>query len=362
MSLATVGSVGAVAGAVHAAVNARLLRTPPTDPPPVLQRVSMLLPVRDEAHRVEACLRSLLAQDGVRDREIVVLDDGSTDGTADVVRRIGGDRVRLLQGEALPAGWLGKPWACAQLAEAATGDVLVFVDADVVLEPRAVAATVALLDDAALDFASPYPRQLADGPVPRLVQPLLQWSWLTFLPLRLAERSFRASLAAANGQLLAVRRAAYERAGGHAAVRGEVLEDVDLARALKRTGARGGIVDGTAIATCRMYAGWPDLREGYAKSLWSAGGGPAGSAALTGFFALLYVVPPLAMLRGSRAGAVGYAAAVAGRVVAARRTDGRALPDALAHPASVAIVGWLTAESWRRRRHGSLTWKGRHLP
>ena len=190
--------------------------------------------------------------------------------------------------------------------------MLVFVDADVVLAPHAVAASVALLRWAALDLVSPYPRQLAVTPAERLVQPLLQWSWLTTLPLRLAERSPRPSLAAANGQLLVVDAAAYRRAGGHRAVRAEMLEDVALLRAVKAAGGRGGVVDGTALATCRMYAGWPDLRDGYAKSLWSAFGSPAGAAAV------------VARAGGClRAAAAGGAARVAGGPGRLRGRGGR---------------------------------------
>ncbi len=340
--------------AAHAAVNARLLRVPSdrsTD-----ARVSVLLPVRDEALRVEPTLRSLLAQEGV-DLEVVVLDDGSTDGTADVVRRVadGDPRVRVLTGRPLTAGWLGKPHACQQLADAAapTSDVLVFVDADVVLAPHAVAATVALMLAAELDLLSPYPRQEAPGAT-ALVQPLLQWSWLTFLPLRLAERSPWASLSAANGQLLAVQREAYDRAGGHAAVHDQVVEDVELLRALKRTGGRGGVCDGTALATTRMYDSWNELVDGYTKSLWTL---PLPTVAL---LALLYVVPPVAALRGSRAGALAYAAGVAGRVVSAQRTGGP-VATSVAHPVSVAAFCLLAMRSRLHRRRGTLSWKGRSL-
>lgn len=340
--------------AVHAAVNARRLRVPTaraTD-----TRVSVLLPARDEAARVEPTLRSLLAQEGV-DLEVVVLDDGSTDGTADVVRRVadGDPRVRLLTGRPLAAGWLGKPHACQQLAEAAalTSDVLVFVDADVVLAPHAVAATVALLEETGLDLLSPYPRQEAPGAT-ALVQPLLQWSWLTFLPLRLAERSPWSSLSAANGQLLAVRRTAYDRAGGHAAAYDQVVEDVGLLRAMKRTGGRGGVCDGTALATTRMYDSWDELVDGYSKSLWTL---PLPAVAL---MALLYVVPPVAALRGSRVGALAYAAGVAGRVVSARRTGGP-VAASFAHPVSVAAFCLLAGRSRLRRRRGTLSWKGRSL-
>lgn len=350
-----------VALTVHAALNARLLRTPPADPPPVAERVSVLLPVRDEAHRVEPCLRALLGQQRLRDVEVVVLDDGSTDGTPDIVRRVAGDRVTLLTGAPLPDGWLGKPWACAQLAQWARGDVLVFLDADVVVETDGVARTVTLLRDAGLDLVSPYPRQQAETVTERLVQPLLQWSWLTFLPLRLAERSLRPSLSAANGQLLCVDAAAYSAVGGHGSVQARVIDDVELLKAFKRKGFRGVVVDGTTIATCRMYSGWPELRDGYSKSLWAAFGSPAGGATVLGVLAALYVLPPLSALRGSKAGALGYAAAVAGHAVTAQRTGGRVAPDALAHPLAVAVLCGLIGRSWCRRLGGGISWKGRPL-
>ena len=339
-ALTWAGTLGSVALTAHSVANLRLLREPEIEPPPVPERVSVLLPVRDEAHQVGACLASLLDQISLPDLEILVLDDGSTDGTADAARAAanGDPRVRVLTGEPLPPGWLGKPHACAQLARAATGSVLVFLDADVRLAPQAVAAAVGLLRATRLDLVSPYPRQLAETTGERLVQPLLQWSWLTTLPLRVAERSPRPSLAAANGQFLAVDAAAYERAGG-----------------------AGGVVDGSHLAVCRMYQDWPSLRAGYTKSLWSAFGSPAGAVAVGCGLAVLYVVPPAAALRGSGVGLLGYGAAVTGRYLVAERTGGRSLPDALFHPASIATALWLLAGSWRDRRAGRLSWKGRPL-
>lgn len=363
--LTALGTSLAVAGSLHALWNARRLRVPPADPPPVAEPVAVLVPARDEAGRIEGCLRSLVDQTGVRDLRVLVLDDGSTDGTADVVRRLAGadSRVQMLSGAPLPDGWWGKPWACAQLASAAGPDVsvLVFVDADVVLAPDAVASAVALLRWSGLDLVSPYPRQVARSLSERLVQPLLQWSWLTTVPLRVAERSPRPSLAVANGQFLVVDAVAYRRGGGHAAVRDRMLEDVALLRAVRRAGGRGSVVDGTSLAGCRMYDGWPALRDGYAKSLWSAFGSPGGAAAVVGLLGLAYVWPAVAALRGSRVGLAGYAAGAAGRAVAARRTDSRVWPDSLAHPASVATFGWLVAGSLRRRRRGELVVRGRRL-
>jgi hypothetical protein len=362
-TLTWAGTASAVALTAHSLVNARALRLPPVDPPPVPGRISVLVPVRDEEDRIETCLTSLLDQLSVPDYEVLVLDDASTDRTADIVAAIAAadPRVRLLRSEGPEPGWLGKTHACHLLAQAAGGEVLVFVDADVVLAPHAVAAGVDLLRSTGLDLVSPYPRQLADTWSERLVQPLLQWSWLTTLPLRRAEVSPRASLAAANGQFLLVDTAAYRDAGGHAAVRAEVLDDLALLRSVKAHGGRGGVADGTALATCRMYGGWDELREGYAKSLWSAFGSAPAAGAVGAALALAYLVPPVAALTGSKAGALGYLAGVVGRYAAAERTGGRSVPDAFAHPASIAVFLGLLADSWRRHGRGELTWKGRTL-
>jgi glycosyl transferase family 2 len=342
----------------HTVINAALLRRPRAGAS-TTERVAVLLPLRNEAERVTPCLEALLGQTGVPNLEILVLDDGSTDGTAEVVRAVAGDKVRLLSGAPLPAGWLGKPHACAQLASAAGDvDVLVYVDADVVLAPDAVAGGVDLLRSAGVTLLSPYPRIVGAG---RLVQPLLQWSWLTFLPLRAMERSPRPSLAAAGGQWLVLDRAGYEQAGGHGAVRDDVLEDIGLARAVKRAGGRIALADGSALAECLMYSSWSELRDGYGKSLWASFGSPAGATAVVGMLVLLYVASPVALLG---VGAVGwaltaYGMGVVGRVVSARATGGRAWPDALAHPLSVLLFAGLVVRSFALRRRGRLSWRGR---
>jgi hypothetical protein len=356
--------------ALHAAVNMALLRRPPAVPPVVRQRVTVVLPVRDEERQVAAGLAAVLHQRGVPDLRVVVVDDGSTDGTADAVRSVADPRVRLIQAGEPPPGWLGKPHACAVGATIAEGmavepeddGVLVFLDADVRLRPDAVAGAVALLDEHGLDLVSPWPRPLTESAAERLVQPLFPWLWATTLPLRPAERSPRPWLAAANGQFLVVREASYRRAGGHGAVRGDVMEDLALLRAIKRSGGRGVPVDGSRLAACRMYEGWPALRDGYTKFLWGiVGGSPAASLAAAGALTAVGVLPAVAALRGSRAGLLGYTAAVAGRAVVAVRTGGRAWPDALAHPVSLLVFDALMLQSVRGHRRRTLAWRGRVL-
>jgi hypothetical protein len=122
------------------------------------------------------------------------------------------------------------------------------------------------------------------------------------------------------------------------------------------------VVDGSTLATCRMYDGWPAVREGYTKSLWSAlGGRPTASAAAAAALGAVWLVPPLAALTGSRAGLVGYAAGVVNRAVVAAGTGSRVWPDALAHPVSVALLDVLVARSLRAHRRGELRWRGRTL-
>lgn len=361
------GALAAVGIAALTAVNARAVRRPRAQAPDVAESVTVLIPARDEADHIQATLDSVLSQTGVPSLRVLVLDDASSDGTAALVEQVAArdPRVRLLRGtQEPPAGWLGKTWACARLADEADGDVLVFVDADVMLYPHAVRACVETLRSGGFTLVAPYPLQEARGLLERLVQPLVTWAWMATVPLPWAESAQWPSMSAANGQLLVMDRAAYARLGGHQAVAGEVLEDIALMRAVRTAGQRAVTVDGSHLAQCRMYRGAGEVVDGYAKSLWSAFGGAAGSLAGTGVLLLAFVIPPAAAVladdRRTRAwGAVGYAAGVASRVLVARRTGEPRLPDTLAHPLSIAAFAALTAESWRRRRRGTASWKGR---
>lgn len=373
--LAATGTCLAAAGAAHAAVNLRRLRRPAPPQQPVRQRIDVLIPARNESHRIAATITSVLAQRDVPGLRVHVLDDASSDGTAEVVARAADGDPRLVlhrRTDDPPPGWLGKPFACQRLAAAADAELLVFLDADVVLAPQAIAAAAAELQASEADFASPWPRQLAVGRLARIVQPMQQWSWATTLPLGLLERSPRPSLSAANGQFLIVRREAYDVVGGHRAVADCVLEDIELARAMKRAGRRTALWNGSDLACCRMYDNADELRAGYRKSLWAAFGPSGAPLALRATAAggawsvlgLAYLVPPAALLFGPdrtvRAiGAAGTAAAVVNRALIARATGSQVWPDSLAHPVSVAAFIGLSADSLLAHARGSTRWKGR---
>ncbi|MEY4137498.1 MAG: hypothetical protein RL205_1626 [Actinomycetota bacterium] len=356
--------------AAHAAVNLRQiprLRSAPA--PQVSERVSILIPARNEAHRIGPVIESALLQQGTPDLEIIVLDDGSCDGTAEVVRRIAGDdpRVRIVEEPDAPppSGWLGKPWACHRLSELATGEILVFIDADVLLEPWAVNSAVTFLRESALELVSPYPRQVAQTVAERITQPLVNWSWITTLPMSLA-RTRSAAFCAAIGQFLVVDAQAYRTSGGHEPVRGFVVEDVEVLRSMKRAGYSGIPVIGGEIASCRMYDGAREVYEGYSKSLWSVFGSLPGAVGGISAMALIYVIPPMIAVSSRdrvarRWGALGYAAGTAGRVLTASATDERIIPDSLAQPISIGAFAAMTTASLIRRRWGTLSWKGREV-
>lgn len=356
--------------AANAAWNLRTVRRPRDPHVEITEEVDVLVPARNEAHRIAGTITSLLRQERVPHLRVRVLDDGSSDDTFAVAEAaIDGDsRVHLDRGadEPLPPGWLGKNYACHRLALSATGSVLVFVDADVQLEPTAIASLVTALREGDLDLLAPYPRQLAVSWLERLLQPLLVWSWMSTIPLTVAESRQWASMSAANGQLLVFDAAGYRAMGGHDRVRGDVIEDVELMRAVRLDGGRAATADGSRLASCRMYGSPADLVDGYAKSAWRAFGGPTGSLAANTFLLTTYVLPAVAAVAGRGRtrmwGVLGYAAGVAGRVLVARSTGERVFPDALTQPLSILAFTTINAISWSRHLRGTTSWKGRTLP
>ena len=322
--------------------------------------MAVLLPVRNEAANIVELVASLKAQTGISDLKFYFLDDGSEDETLELLKReVAGDkRFSISSGQQLPEGWLGKPWALEQLRSEAKADYIINIDADVRLVPKAICVTINLLIDQKLDFVSPYPKQIAKSFGERMVQPLLQWSWLSTVPLRIAEKSGRASLAVANGQFFAVRESALTVVSGYSASKRAVLDDMELARTLLRNGFKGCVADGSHIATCHMYNSWAEVKAGYGKSLWSAFGSRLGSFIAIAFLFLTGILPLLGAIAGFTTGFYALEFVIISRIIAARISRGRFL-DAFLHPISTLILIYLIVYSWSAR--GKVQWKGRTL-
>ncbi len=324
-----------------------------------LPLVSVLIPARDEVDVIGDTVRALLGQT-YPNLELIVLDDQSSDGTAAVAQAAaaGSQALRVQTGQPLPDGWLGKNWACQQLAEAATGDLLLFTDADVRWRPDAVAAVVADLSAMQADLLTVWPTQQTVTWSERLVVPLMALAILGYLPVVAVHYSPWPIFAAANGQCLCFRRTAYDAIGKHAAVAGEVVEDVALARRVKASGGRLRMSDGNERVGCRMYEGWPDVRDGFAKNILSGHGGSVLFLLLsTVFHWLVFLLPWPLMLLDWRFGLVA-GAGVAIRAATAAFTHQR-VTDALLMPISVLLMTLIAGRAIWWHWRGGPVWKGR---
>ena len=236
------------------------------------KRVSVIVPARNEAENIETVTRSILDTE-YPDFELLVVDDRSTDDTALRVERLAAadSRVRLVRGRELPAGWYGKPWACQQGYEAATGEVLVFTDADTRHQPALLGHAVGALDAERADLVTIAPHQRCVTFWERLIMPQI---WV-LLALRFhpdsVNRARRERDVIANGQFVCVRRDSYEAVGTHRAVKGEVAEDLALAQAFWRTGHRLHFAFADTLMETRMYTSLASLVEGWTKNIYLGG-------------------------------------------------------------------------------------------
>lgn len=347
--------------------NLALYRTPRANAP-AGTAVSVLIPARNEEAGIAAAVRGALASNNV-ELEVVVLDDQSTDSTRRIVQELAvqDPRVRLLDAPPLPAGWSGKQHACHLLARHARHDVLLFQDADVRLAPGAVGRIAGRLLFGKAALVSGFPRQETGSLGERLLVPMMLFLLIGYLPLIGVRLTRRAAFGAACGQLVAVRRVAYERAGGHEAIRASWHDGLKLPRVFRRAGFRTDLFDATDLATCRMYRGWRESWRGFAKNATEGMATPVAlpvwTALLVGGHILPWVLVPATLLAGAaEAAAVALAAVLSGllfRVVLAGRFR-QPLSTVPLHPGAIAVtlaIQWSAlAASWRGR---PAEWRGR---
>ena len=265
--LASAALALALLPAVVTAINLAVFRAPPPRGPGPRSRVSLLIPARNEETNIGAALGAALASERV-ELEVLVLDDGSTDRTAAIVAAHLQDdaRLRLLAAPPLPPGWSGKQHACHVLAGHARHPLLVFADADVRLSPDALARIAGLLERKGLDLVSGFPQEVTRTLSEALIVPLIHVLLLGYLPIWLARQNRHPAFGAGCGQLVAVRRDAYQRAGGHAAIRSSRHDGLMLPRAFRRAGYVTDLFDATDLARCRMYQGGREVWQGFAKN------------------------------------------------------------------------------------------------
>ncbi len=353
--------------------NLRRFLPPPPPESGCRPSISVLIPARDEETVIEA---SVLAAAASRDVEVevIVLDDRSKDSTAAIVLGVGQDdpKVRLVHGEELPPGWCGKQHACWMLAQEARYSYLVFIDADVRLSPDALARMVAGMEQSGVDLLSGFPGQETVGLIEKLVIPLMHFILLGFLPIARMRRSHRPEFAAGCGQFFVTRREAYERAGGHAAIRQTLHDGLRLPRAYRQAGLRTDICDATDLAVCRMYRSAAAVWNGLAKNAGEALAaprmiGPMSAILLSGqvFPAVLVAAAVLGFPSPWKPFEVGCAVAALGFSYYTRWAPTirfrQSRFGAIFHPLGVLVFVAIQWYAFVRNRAGRpSTWKGRH--
>lgn len=337
-------------------------------------RVAIIVPARDESANIGACLAALLAQDYPR-LAIVVVDDESTDDTAAIVRRLSTQdrRIVLMQSPPLPPGWTGKVNACAAGARAVAdaAEWLCFVDADIRAQPALIASAIGAASREAIDLLTLAPRQELQSFAERLVLPC-GFYLLSFSQNLARMQAADSDDAAATGQFMLIRRAAYEDVGGHAAVSRSIVEDLDLARLMKRRGHRVLMQDATALMSVRTYTDWATLWPGLARTLVDLLGGPTATLVTTAAgvtLAWAIVLIPAFDLAGCAAGTQNACLAAVPALVGAAAAFGLHLAGAayfripliygLLFPLGYTAGAVIALDGLRRRTSGRVRWKGR---
>lgn len=347
-----------------------LAQVPPATTGP---KVSVIVPARNEAATIETVVRSVLAS-RYPAVELLVVDDRSTDETAAIVARLAaepasGGRLRLLRGVELPEGWYGKPWACHQGAEAATGEFLVFTDADTRHDPALLAHAVGAFASLPIGALTVAPFQRCAGFWERVVMPQF---WV-LLGLRFHPRTVSAARRErdmiANGQFIMFRRETYARLGGHAAVRSEVAEDLALAQRCWRLGERLHFAFADRLMETRMYASLGAIIEGWSKNVYLGGrraypDAPVVRALVPVALALTmaFWLAPLLVMVCTAPRVPGWAVAAFALATAfwGLIAFGMQLPLAygLLHPLGAAVALGIIVRS-TLRGSGRVVWKGR---
>jgi chlorobactene glucosyltransferase len=340
-----------------------------------LPPLSVVVPARNEAGNIERCVDGLVAQDYPGWLQLIVVDDGSTDGTADIARLHGAgrDRFRVIPAGELPDGWVGKSHACLQGVRQADGDWLCFLDADTRPRSRLLRTAVALAEEQGLDMLSLEPEQELGSFWERVILPAGMFMMAFFIIDLKAVNDPRRQEAAANGQFILIRRKAYETIGGHAAVRDEISEDLALVRRAKAAHCSTLLMGTRNLLGVRMYHNLGEIWEGLSKNAVNQvnSRGRAALIATGGFlFAwaavalpiaafLVWSIEPGAMtLCGAAATALGSLALFLIHMTGARYF--RANPGyGLLFPVGYTLIAAIVFNNIRIYRKGSVLWKGR---
>lgn len=324
--------------------------------------VSVIIPARDEEQAIERTVRALLAQTYPA-LEVIVVDDHSQDSTGAILQRIAREDPRLVafRGEDTPPGWLGKPWALHQGSLRAKGELLLFVDADVLYEPDAVAAAVIRLEQTGVSMLSLFPKIGMHGFWEHIAMPNLGVMAFTVLDLWLANRSRIPLLGVGGGPGNLVRRADYQKAGGHEALRDAVIDDVAVARLMRRGGFRTEAVRADELVYVRMYRGLREVVDGFTKNCFTTFGRSYPAAVVLAVGSVVFhILPYILVFTGNPLWIATVALITLTRVILFASLGYRLDNAVFGNPLMVALWTWILIRStWITGVRRQLHWRGR---
>lgn len=337
------------------------IRMEKAEPLKVPDKVSLLIPLRNESERVTNLL-SNLSKSIAPEVEVLLLDDNSNDDTWEKLQSLARRDFRLIQGSPLPQDWVGKPWACSQLAEQASGEIFIFCDADVFPSEKAIERTLSLMKTHQVDAVTALPYQELVTPLEKAIIPfVMHLPIVGLIPLRWVAKLKKSSLVVANGQWLAIKRSAYFQVGGHQAVQFSLLEDMDLGRSLVKAGFKLLPVLATKDLQVRMYDSWKSMEEGFTKNLYLLAGGK--NIPVTMVFGIsfwIYLGPLILALTQSPRAGLALSLLVIFRAIAA--LSFRVSPGTVfLHPIGALGFLLLLLRSFRAYAKNQIVWRGREV-
>ncbi|MFZ2492464.1 MAG: glycosyltransferase, partial [Thermoanaerobaculia bacterium] len=325
--------------------------------------VSVIIPARNEERSIERTVRAFLDQT-YSPLEVIVIDDRSGDGTGSILGRLAAEdpRLTLVHGEETPAGWLGKPWALHQGSLRARGELFLFVDADITYQPDAVAAAVAHIRASGSGLVSLLPRIVMRGFWEHVLMPNLGVVLFTVLPVWLTNRTSRFPMfAVGGGPGNLIRRDVYAAIGGHERLKNAVIDDIGMARLVRRAGHATELVRADQWVAVRMYHGGREVVEGFTKNVFPAlGRSYLLAAVLIPFVALFHAGPYVLALAGDRISLATIALISLLRLGLFVKLKYGAVNGLLGHPLMILGWGWITLRSiWFTGVRRQVHWRGR---
>ena len=333
--------------------------------------LSILIPARNEVERLPGLLEDLHQQKTLKQIEIIVLDDESDDGTGELIERYSklDSRIRRISGSLLPTGWCGKQWACWNLALQARGEWLLFLDADVRLNPGSVDSWLESANRSGIALVSGIPRQITITFLEKLCIPLIHFVLLSFLPIWRMRRSTHPSYSAGCGQWMLARSASYHEAGGHRAIASSMHDGILLPKTFRKAGYKTDLMDLTPEASCRMYNSGKEVWEGLMKNATEGVAAPGRIVPITVILLAGQVAPwvLLASLNLVSSEWVPYVisgafASILPRALAAWRYQ-QSWMSVLLHPVGILVflaIQWTALTRFMMGRR--IEWRGRGYP